>query len=65
VTRGLAIVFISHDLGVIRYLTSRVHVMRRGEIVETGPTEQVMRAPRHDYTKALLSSIPGAQRWSR
>ncbi len=63
-TRHLAIVFISHDLGVIRYLTSRVYVMRRGEIVETGPTEQVMRAPKHDYTKTLLTSIPGAKRWS-
>ena len=62
--RGLTIVFISHDLGVIRYLTSRVYVMRRGEIVESGPTEDVMRAPAHDYTKALLSSIPGAKRWS-
>jgi peptide/nickel transport system ATP-binding protein len=64
-SRGLAVVFISHDLGVIRYLTSRVYVMRRGEIVETGPTEAVMRSPEHDYTKLLLSSIPGAQQWKR
>lgn len=63
--RGLAVVFISHDLGVIRYLTSRVYVMRRGEIVESGPTADVMRDPRHDYTKLLLSSIPGAQQWTR
>lgn len=64
-SRGLAIVFISHDIGVIRYLTSRVYVMRRGEIVETGETQAVMRAPRHEYTKMLLSSVPGAGRWSR
>ncbi len=62
-SRGLATIFISHDLGVIRYLTSRVYVMRRGEIVEEGPTAQVMRAPRHDYTKLLLASVPGAERW--
>jgi peptide/nickel transport system ATP-binding protein len=62
-SRGLAVVFISHDLGVIRYLASRVYVMRRGEIVEEGPTEQVMHRPGHDYTKLLLSSIPGSARW--
>jgi peptide/nickel transport system ATP-binding protein len=62
-SRELAIVFISHDLGVIRYLASRVYVMRRGEIVEEGPTAQVMHRPRHDYTKLLLSSIPGSARW--
>jgi peptide/nickel transport system ATP-binding protein len=63
-SRGLAVVFISHDLGVIRYLTSRVYVMRRGEIVESGPTADVMRSPRHEYTRLLLSSIPGAERWA-
>jgi peptide/nickel transport system ATP-binding protein len=62
-SRGLAVVFVSHDLGVIRYLTSRVYVMRRGEIVEHGPTAEIMRAPQHPYTKLLLASIPGARRW--
>jgi peptide/nickel transport system ATP-binding protein len=55
---GLAYIFISHDMSVIRYMCDRVVVMYRGRIVETGDTEQVTRAPRHDYTRALLSAIP-------
>ncbi len=55
---GLAYVFISHDIGVIRYICDRVAVMYRGRVVETGPTEQVCDAPEHDYTRALLSAIP-------
>jgi peptide/nickel transport system ATP-binding protein len=54
----LAYIFISHDMGVIRYMCDRVAVMYRGRIVETGPTDQVTRQPVHDYTKALLSAIP-------
>ena len=57
--RNLAILFISHDLALVRYLTSRVHVMRRGRIVEAGPTEKVLRSPRHPYTRLLLESLPG------
>lgn len=57
--RGLAVLFISHDLGVIRYLTSRVYVMRAGEIVESGPTERVFQQPEHPYTRLLLDSVPG------
>ena len=57
--RGLAVLFISHDLGVIRYLTSRVYVMKAGEIVESGPTERVFQQPDHPYTKLLLDSVPG------
>jgi peptide/nickel transport system ATP-binding protein len=55
---NLAYIFISHDMGVIRYMCDRVAVMYRGRIVETGPTDQVTRHPAHDYTKALLSAIP-------
>ena len=55
---GLSYVFISHDIGVIRYMCDRVAVMYRGEVVETGPAEQVCNAPTHAYTKALLSAIP-------
>ena len=57
--RNLAILFISHDLALVRYLTSRVHVMQRGRIVESGPTETVLRKPRHAYTRVLLDSLPG------
>ena len=57
--RNLAILFISHDLALVRYLTSRVHVMRRGRIVESGPTEAVLRKPQHAYTRVLLDSLPG------
>lgn len=57
--RGLAIIFISHDLGIIRYLTSRVYVMRKGEVVEEGETAEVFARPKHEYTRLLVSSIPG------
>ena len=55
---GLSYVFISHDIGVIRYMCDRVAVMYRGKVVETGFTEQVCDAPTHAYTQALLSAIP-------
>jgi peptide/nickel transport system ATP-binding protein len=55
---GLTMLFISHDLGVVRHLSDRIAVMYLGRIVESGPTEQVYRAPRHHYTRALLDSVP-------
>jgi len=55
---GLSYVFISHDIGVIRYMCDRVAVMYRGRVVETGSAEQVCDAPTHAYTQALISAIP-------
>jgi len=56
---GLAIVLVSHDLGVIRYLTERVYVMKDGQFVESGDTEKIFANPKEEYTKLLLASIPG------
>ena len=55
---GLAYVFISHDLGVVRHLADRIAVMYLGRIVETGPAASVFADPRHPYTRGLLSAIP-------
>ena len=53
---GLAYLFISHDLKVVRAMSHRVYVMRDGMVVEHGPTAQVMDAPKRDYTKALMAA---------
>jgi peptide/nickel transport system ATP-binding protein len=58
---GLSFIFISHDLGVIRYFCNRVAVMYRGEIVEIGDTEQICTSPREAYTQRLLSAVPEAE----
>lgn len=58
--RELAIIFISHDLGLVRYLTTRVYVMQKGDIVEAGKTEDVLEQPQHAYTRLLIDSIPGS-----
>lgn len=55
---GLAFLFISHDLNVVRHLADRIAVMYAGKIVETGPTETVVGAPAHPYTAALLKAVP-------
>jgi oligopeptide transport system ATP-binding protein len=55
---GMAILLITHDLGVVRHFAGRVVVMRRGEVVEEGPTEAIFSSPRHDYTRMLLAAEP-------
>jgi peptide/nickel transport system ATP-binding protein len=56
--RGLAFLFIAHDLGVVRFLAQRTVVLYRGQVMETGPVEAVSRAPRHPYTVALTAAAP-------
>ncbi len=60
--RGLAMLFISHDLRVVRQIASRVAVMYLGRIIETGAAADVLRAPRHPYTRALVSAAPAPGR---
>ena len=55
---GVAFLFISHDIAVVERVSHRIAVMYRGEIVEVGPTEQVLRRPQHDYTRTLLAAVP-------
>jgi ABC-type oligopeptide transport system ATPase subunit len=64
--RGLAILFITHDLSLGNYLSDRAVILRRGEVVEEGPSERVFGDPRHPYTRSLLASVPRlGRRWER
>ena len=56
--RGLSVIFITHDLGVVANVADRVNVMYAGKIVETGTSEEIFMEPKHPYTWALLSSMP-------
>lgn len=55
---GLSFLFISHDIAVVERVSHRIAVMHAGRIVETGPTERVLRLPAHPYTRRLLSAVP-------
>jgi len=55
---GLTYLFISHSMPVVRYLCDRIAVMRRGEIVEIGPAEEITTHPQHEYTRTLLEATP-------
>lgn len=56
--RGLAMVFVSHDLAVVRHMSDRVAVMYAGKIVELADAHAIYRDPRHDYTRTLIAAIP-------
>lgn len=56
--RGLTYLFITHDLAVVRNIADRVAVLNRGELVETGGTEEIFRRPKHPYTRTLIAASP-------
>jgi peptide/nickel transport system ATP-binding protein len=58
VDSGAGLLFISHDLSVVRLIADRLVVMYRGRIVESGPAADIWRDPRHPYTQALLAAVP-------
>jgi ABC-type glutathione transport system ATPase component len=62
---GLTYLFVSHNLGVIRYVSDRVAVMRLGQIVECGTAHDIFTNPKHEYTRALLAAVPDVDLASR
>ena len=58
VETGTSLLFITHDLGVVRQVTERVIVLYKGSIVEEGPTDLVLDDPQHEYTRRLVASMP-------
>jgi peptide/nickel transport system ATP-binding protein len=56
--RGTGVLFITHDFGVVAEIADRVAVLRQGELVEVGPTNEILRAPKHPYTRMLIASVP-------
>ena len=57
---GMSYLFITHDLAVVRQVVERVYVLYRGEVVESGPVDEVLDQPKHGYTIRLVNSVPGA-----
>ena len=58
---GLSLLFITHDLAVVRQVVDTVHIMHRGRIVESGSVDDVMDHPQDEYTRRLIASIPGEE----
>ncbi|GAB5471093.1 MAG: ABC transporter ATP-binding protein [Rhodospirillales bacterium] len=63
-SRGLTMLFISHDLAVVRHLCQTIAVMKQGKVVETGSVADIFERPRHDYTRRLLSAVPAVAKTS-
>ncbi|MBG1232405.1 ABC transporter ATP-binding protein [Aestuariivirga litoralis] len=59
---GMGLIFITHDLGIVKRIAHRVYVMRKGEVVEEGDTKAIFAKPQHDYTKALLAAEPSGHK---
>ncbi|MEO1722692.1 MAG: ABC transporter ATP-binding protein [Pseudomonadota bacterium] len=60
--RGVGMILITHDMGVIAETADRVAVMYRGDVVEVGPTAKILREPEHDYTRSLIAAVPPSNR---
>jgi len=58
----LSLLFIAHDLAVVRQMSARIAVLYRGHMVEIGPSAEIVRAPAHPYTRSLLAAVPGTRR---
>ena len=58
---GLAMLFITHDLAVVRQVATRLYIMQGGHVVDSGDTESILADPQHSYTQRLLASVPGSQ----
>ncbi|CAP43424.1 ABC transporter ATP-binding protein [Bordetella petrii] len=56
--KGMGVMFVTHDFGVVAEIAHRVAVMERGELVEQGPAEQILNAPQHPYTRRLIAAVP-------
>ena len=63
-SRGLTYLFISHDLGVVKFMSDEISVMQNGKVVETGPAEDIYRDPQMEYTKQLINAVPRANRFA-
>ena len=59
--RGTGVLFITHDFGVVAEIADRVAVLQHGRLVEVGPTDRILRAPRHEYTRMLVSAVPSME----
>ena len=56
--RGLAMLFVTHNIALARHVAHKLAVLEKGRLVDYGPTDHVLRNPRHDYTKSLLEHVP-------